>query len=299
MTTSSNSESSSDPPPLSVEETQRILAAIAPVLSEQRLVLIGGQAVALWRSQLASYLPEDEYLAASRDIDFQASQAAVGAIADLLQGTWRAPGHDSQEALSGVVQFSDNDGYPREIDFLHTPYGMHAGSVRHNAQPIDVQAPGGARTRLYVMHPLDVLFSRVANSALPAKQTQLAHDQIAAAIALVPAYGRHLLDLGGRPGDVVAQNKGVMSIATQKNHRSSRVYFEHGLDIADAVLRDERLPVEHLDTELPALAAELQQHRARYRQPPEPGRKLTPLDGERSYYERFRGQQRGSGGPSR
>jgi hypothetical protein len=136
------------------------------------------------------------------------------------------------------VTFADSDGYEREVDFLPKPHGMRGANVARNAQEIEIRSPAGPPTRLYVMHPLDVLYSRVANSGLPEKQTQRARNQIAAAIALVPAYGRHLLDLGGLPRDVVNMNNTVFGLANQHNKRAMRLYFEHNLDVAQAGAAD-------------------------------------------------------------
>lgn len=65
-----------DLPPLSVPEAQRIIGLIASVVDEQHLVLIGGQAIALWRTQLAAYLPEGEHDVTSSDVDLQGSRDA-------------------------------------------------------------------------------------------------------------------------------------------------------------------------------------------------------------------------------
>ena len=191
------------------------------------------------------------------------------------------------------MTFADSDGYEREVDFLPKPHGMRGAYVARNAQEIEIRSPAGPPTRLYVMHPLDVLYSRVANSDLPEKQTQRARNQIAAAIALVPAYGRHLLDLGGLPRDVVNMNNTVFGLANQHNKRAMRLYFEHNLDVAQAVLDDERLPALHRDQELPELRAQLATARERYTPhasaPDAASPPASPLSGEGSYYERFRG----------
>jgi hypothetical protein len=41
------------PPPLSLAEVERIIARLEDVVSEQRVVLIGGQAVALWTGHIS------------------------------------------------------------------------------------------------------------------------------------------------------------------------------------------------------------------------------------------------------
>jgi len=65
------------PAPLSLAEAKSIIARIEQVVEDQHVVLIGGQAVAIWIGQLQDRLqglltPEQ---AVSRDIDFMGNAA--------------------------------------------------------------------------------------------------------------------------------------------------------------------------------------------------------------------------------
>jgi hypothetical protein len=46
------------PPPLSLDEAQRIIARLEEVVRKQRVVLIGGQAVSIWIGQLHNRLTD-------------------------------------------------------------------------------------------------------------------------------------------------------------------------------------------------------------------------------------------------
>ena len=47
------------PPPLTVEEAARILGRMEEVVAAKDVVLIGGQAVALWAARLSDFLGAD------------------------------------------------------------------------------------------------------------------------------------------------------------------------------------------------------------------------------------------------
>jgi hypothetical protein len=250
-------------PPLTVEETERIIGRIAPAVDEHHLVLIGGQAIALWRAQLAAYLPPDEHTVASRDVDFQGSREALGAVARLLEGRSRIPSFDNHTPLAGIVVFRDSDDHERQLDVLPQPHGLNGEAVAKNAPDFEIPQQGGGNLRIYVMHPVDVLRSRVANSALPNKQTERAADQLAAAIAIVPAYGRMLLDHGADPRLVTNMNEAVFRLA-HDDSRAMRLYIAGKADVAAAVLDDQRLPQVHREARLPQLRAQLTTERERH-----------------------------------
>lgn len=62
-------------PPLSLEEAARVLARLESIVTDRSLVLIGGQAVALWSSQLSDRFAIELEQVASKDIDFLATPA--------------------------------------------------------------------------------------------------------------------------------------------------------------------------------------------------------------------------------
>lgn len=75
-------------PPLSLGEAERIIARLDAVVSKQGVVLVGGQAVALWASylqgRLSGRLIAEQVI--SRDIDFLGDAEDVRSAGDLLDG---------------------------------------------------------------------------------------------------------------------------------------------------------------------------------------------------------------------
>ena len=74
--------------PLSHEEAVRILRKLHELSEQHRVVVIGGQAVALWYRELsrANYLPgEQAEPLTSKDIDFRGARQTVQRAAMLLR----------------------------------------------------------------------------------------------------------------------------------------------------------------------------------------------------------------------
>src|ERR1700679_1770118 len=69
-------ENEAELPPLKIDETERIIARLEQVVRDRRVVLVGGQAVAIWASKLESRIADALVDAvASRDIDLLGSSS--------------------------------------------------------------------------------------------------------------------------------------------------------------------------------------------------------------------------------
>jgi hypothetical protein len=90
---------------------------------------------------------------------------------ELLEGAHRLSRFDEHTTQTCAVAFNDSTGEQRVLDFLSHPYGLDAERVSERAIPLDIDAGGPAPVRISVMHPLDCLRSRVANSDLPNRAT--------------------------------------------------------------------------------------------------------------------------------
>jgi len=214
-------------------------------------VLIGGQAIALWSAQLADYLPEDAEPVSSRDLDFQGSRDDVELAARLLSGESFIAAIDDFTPMTGKAVFLDSDGHKRTLDFLAQPYGLDAEDVDKTA--IEIEVIAGDRTiPLWVMHPERCLRSRVANSALPNKQTDLAWRQLTRAIECVHAFGLLLLDVGESPRVVTQLNERVFELAYH-DRRARKIYADRGIDVLDALIDDDRLSDAHRQIRLPQM----------------------------------------------
>ena len=245
-------------PPLSVDETVRILGRLSDLGGAEPVVLIGGTALAIWHAELSTDPPEPQL--ATTDVDLQGGPDAVRQAARLLDGKHRISSFDDHTPQAGAVLFLDSAGDERVLDFLSHPYGLDSAGVLERAIPLDIDVDDSPAVRIAVMNPIDCLRSRIANSDLPGREPEHAEAQLRAAIRLVPAYGRLLLDHGADTRAVMALNEHVYDLALD-DRRAKKLYLEHGIDVADAELDDPRLPEPHRAIRLPQLRQKLQSTR--------------------------------------
>lgn len=234
----------SEPAPLDLREVQRILGRIESVVGERRVVLVGGQAVAVWFGQLRSRLSGDIATAqvVSRDLDLLGVAADARLAAELLGGRIRLARWEDRTPLAGVAIFADEQGQERRLDVMRSVYGMRSDDVRDTAIGVDVLLDDGREVRVWVMHPERCMESRVHNSSLPNKQTDLAWLQLRASILCARAFSELLLDEGDGASvrDVLNLNERIFQFA--QTDRCVRLAVDRGIEVFDAVLDDERLP---------------------------------------------------------
>jgi len=158
-----------DAPPLNLDEAEQIIARLEALIRERRVVLVGGQAVAIWTAQLESRMQGalNTELVASRDIDLLGNASDLRQAGELLDGKVRVAGWDDHTPLTGVAIFLDDKGHERRLDVLESVYGMNSKDVRNTAIEIDLVLPHQRQVRVWVMHPERCMESRVHNSALP------------------------------------------------------------------------------------------------------------------------------------
>jgi hypothetical protein len=103
------------------------------------------------------------------------------------------------------------------------------------------------------MHPERCMESRVHNSALPNKQTDLAWRQLRVSIPCARAFSQLLLDERGQAAvrDVLNLNERIFRFA--QDDRCSHIALERDIEIFDAVLDDERLPDKFRAVRLPQM----------------------------------------------
>lgn len=145
------------------------------------LVLVGGQALAFWVNRYDLMLPAD-VVAVSVDTDFlapsAADRAAVSRMAAALGGTAQFPSRRALTALVGQAYLDINDDEFINVDVVFRVIGLSQEAVRQRAVRVSF---GDAS--VHVMHPLDVLRSRLANLyQLVEKQNPKGVMQLALAI---------------------------------------------------------------------------------------------------------------------
>lgn len=137
-----------------------VLATLLAAASE-RAVLIGGQALGFWITHHHLALPAG-IVAISNDADFLARSASdrglVTTFAHVLHGKACFPPERSLTALVGqAVRELPNDE-DLNVDVLFSVFGLDANAVWRRARTM-----GDGELTFQVMHPLDVLHSRLAN----------------------------------------------------------------------------------------------------------------------------------------
>lgn len=166
--------------PISPALLEKVLSCVTP-----NAVLVGGQALAVWVSHYGVDLTASPLVGAiSDDADFLGTRDDVTAIGQSVSATPVYPSQHETTALVGQVKIQVTPTEYVNIDVIHNVVGIAAATVRKRAS----EAVFGA-THFFVMHPLDVLLSRVENLAqLAVKQNAEGVEQTRLAILVAHEY---------------------------------------------------------------------------------------------------------------
>ena len=247
--------------PLSDDEIRQVIGSCST-----EVVLVGGQALAIW-SQVYGVPPPAELSGGiSADLDFIGSAQIARALGKALNrngGTWKLhevnPGDSTPQSAKLSLTVPDQ-GY-KEIDFLWAIVGVDTDQARNRS--VEMTLPGIPKS-VKILHPLDLLASRLHNLALlPEKRDSHGLAQARLAIAVVRAFiSQALQDLPER--DVFPFVEQVRRMALDR--KLDRVLGEYGFDVLSAVpyekfvdenFRSKRWP------QIEALVAALQRIRER------------------------------------
>ena len=140
--------------PLTDEEVSRILAICSP-----EGLLVGGQALAFWANRLGVDLPGELQSGVTADADFIGGSGLAQALGkELGWKTW-LPTLDDATPNTGKVTLKLADGRVKQVDFLSGVVGLTTKDIERRAAELEVPSVG----RIRVMHPIDVLDSRIQN----------------------------------------------------------------------------------------------------------------------------------------
>lgn len=236
-----------------------VLEQLGPLGRE--LVLVGGQAVNFWAEAYAARSRELEAEApfASKDIDFCGSVQQAEECAQRLHGSCRVFGPEHLSRRHAVVDYLDAGNRACSVDFLRSPFGVDADEVR--ALSIVVQVNPSSPDPIFhrVMHPVHVLESRASNvSELPDYRTEKGLKQLRAAVVCAREFGKDLLE-AGRTRDVLRLNERIFSFALRD--AGLDVWVQDGISVADALVRDSRLPEAFEGVRFPQMRNELEVRR--------------------------------------
>jgi hypothetical protein len=199
-------------------------------------VLVGGQALAFWADHLSVPRPRELDVAVTADADFIGDSALAKKLGDCLGWDWWIPDLEDATPQTGKVTHTLADGSIKQIDLLSGVIGLTTLDVKRRAIEMDVPEIGSLR----VMHPIDVLDSRIHNlDLLPAKRNVAGIAQGKLATFMVRAFiARELESRGERVALKLLER--VAAVAAEPG--AVRIFLLYGIDPLNAV------PVEDFRT---------------------------------------------------
>ena len=168
--------------PLTPQEVQAILSICSP-----RGVLVGGQALAFWADRLQVKRPANLVSGVTADADFIGDAALAKSLGKRLGWNTWIPSLDDATPQTGKVTHRLKSGRVKQVDFLSGVVGLTTKDLVRRA--VDMEVPGIGQLR--VMHPIDVLDSRIQNlHLLPEKRTEAGVAQAGLSLHVVRAFIR-------------------------------------------------------------------------------------------------------------
>ena len=219
---------------LTAAEVQEILS----VCGTQAL-LVGGQALALWAVIYDVTPPRILATSISSDADFIGSAEIARKLASSLRH-WKFWRPDLEDVTVQTAKLTRTvpEGI-KQIDFLAAIAGLDTETIQRRAVTITLASGTGLR----VLHPLDLLESRLQNLLLiPEKRHPGGIAQAQLAIAIAQAFLNRLLDVGSDMRSVLDAIERIGQIAANK--ALTAVTVDYSLDVLAAV------PVARIDQPL-------------------------------------------------
>jgi hypothetical protein len=168
--------------PLTPEDVQKILSICSP-----RGLLVGGQALAFWADHLQVERPVNLVSGVTADADFIGDSALAKDLARRLGWQIWIPALDDSTPQTGKVTHRTKSGKVKQVDFLSGVVGLTTKDLARRA--IEMEMPNIGQLR--VIHPIDVLDSRIQNlHSLPEKRTDAGISQARLAVDVARAFIR-------------------------------------------------------------------------------------------------------------
>lgn len=209
-----------------------------------RALLVGGQALAFW-AQYYGITPVGVLgVNVTSDADFLGSAEIARELAEVLKPKgwryWRATMDDATAQTAKLSKRVEGQGI-KQVDFLGNIVGLDSERIRRRAVTLHL-AEG---TQLKVLHPLDVLESRLKNlAALPSKRNRQGIAQARLAIDITRGYLEQLVREANTPL-LLNAIENVARIAQDKSLHS--VFHDFKLNPLLAV-PDDQVPSEKFRT---------------------------------------------------
>lgn len=244
--------------PLDADEVRNILSICSPTG-----LLVGGQALAFWADHLRVERPESLVSGVTADADFIGDAALAATLGKRLGWQTWIPSLDDSTPQTGKVTHRTRSGQIKQVDFLSGVVGLTTKDLVRRAIEMDIPDIG----RLRIIHPVDVLDSRIQNlHLLPEKRNDAGIAQARLALAVVREFiAREVATRGERIGLKLLER--IVEMAT--DIAAVRVFLLYAIDPLEAV------PVEQFRTTTALHKARWPHIRAEVTQKRESMRKLV------------------------
>jgi len=212
----------------------KVLEVILSSISEDA-ILVGGQALSVWSSYYDIHYSDHVFVGAiSDDADFLGSRSDIRSIASGTKGKSHFTPQHMISALVGQVTIPLNSDEFVNVDVLHSIIGIDAEEVRQRASKFTYKSQVSEKEyTFFIMHPLDVLKSRVENLAqLREKQNVEGIEQVRIAIAVASAFIKEVA-LNSAQESVLKQIETVAGIANSTGGKKVRKEF--GVSFIEAI----------------------------------------------------------------
>lgn len=217
---------------LTPAEIDRILRICGP-----HALLVGGQALATWAVYYDIRPVGELSRAVTMDADFIGTSDIARTLQRELGHPWKVREGTFEDAggqIAKVYATVPAEGI-KQVDFLSGVIGLDTKAIRGRASQL-ILTDG---ITVHVLHPLDVLESRLRNlAALTSKRNAIGVEQARLSVNIVRAFIESHMSTGGDPRIVRQAIKRIEKLALDKE--LSQVAFTYGIDVLAAV------PVERI-----------------------------------------------------
>ena len=213
--------------PLTPQEVKKILTICSP-----RGLLVGGQALAFWADHLKVQPPPNLASGITADADFIGDSAMAKDLGRRLGWNAWIPALDDATPQTGKVTRRTKNGV-KQVDFLSGVAGLTTKDIARRAAELDVPGIGAIR----VMHPIDVLDSRIQNlHLLSEKRTAAGIAQAKLSVEVARAYIRQVITTQGERAGLKLLER-IADIAG--DIAATRIWLLYDIDPLAAVPLDE------------------------------------------------------------
>lgn len=198
-------------------------------------IVVGGQALNFWAEH---YIDrgvaelEQNGPFQSKDIDFLGTADDARQLAAYFDSELQIPSKDDTVTPNSALVVIEAAGQKYVIDFLHSVLGPRTQQVKDRAQLLlaDLGSPDG-ETEVHLMHPADILTSRILGITQLGRSDDTAIRQMKAAPIILREFIRDLLD--SRDPDFLKQAQEFVQdmIWAGSEPLHDQILAEHGIDI--------------------------------------------------------------------